>query len=219
MASIFITRHIDQTYWQQHLPTGCEVTGQSLIDIRPVPFEMPEADWIFFYSKNGVKHFFERCPAHLTHYQWAAMGPATAEALANYVLEVDFVGDGTPHTTAQQLDAVIPADQKVCYVRARQSRQSVQSHSQHQYITDLVVYDNQPCTDIPSGPYDIVIFTSPLNAKAYLAQHSLQGSKVIAIGPTTAAALREKGYSEVIVAAQPTEAALMESAVELIDSA
>ena len=56
-------------------------------------------DWLVFTSGNGVRHFLDRLEARgrdlraLGHVQLAAIGPATAEALARYHLKADLVPD------------------------------------------------------------------------------------------------------------------------------
>jgi len=140
MTSIFITRDIDEAVWKSALPTSVTVHGQSLLHIEPLAFDMPAADWVFFYSKNGVRHFFDRYAGQLQPYRWAAMGPATAAKLAEYVIEVDLIGDGTPAGTAAALDLAVSSADRICYVQAEQSRTSVQSLSTHPHAHEVVVY-------------------------------------------------------------------------------
>ena len=141
MASIFISRAVDQNAWQEKLGLGHTIIGQSLIQFSPVDFEMPSADWVFFYSRNGVKYFFEHSQGQLAPYKWAAIGPETAELLSEYVLDVDFVGDGVPESTAEKFHNMITDREKVCFARAVNSQKSIQKNLPDEQVVDLVVYD------------------------------------------------------------------------------
>jgi len=209
MTSIFITRDIDEAVWKSALPTSVTVHGQSLLHIEPLAFDMPAADWVFFYSKNGVRHFFDRYAGQLQPYRWAAMGPATAAKLAEYVIEVDLIGDGTPAGTAAALDLAVSSADRICYVQAEQSRTSVQSLSTHPHAHEVVVYRNTPITDVPGAKFDILIFTSPMNAETYIRHRPVDNSTVIAIGATTQKTLHELGVSRVLTPESPTEQSIM----------
>ena len=195
------------------------MTGRSLVHFEGVSFQqVPLADWIFFYSSRGVQYFFEglaqaglSLPAGV---RLAALGQGTARALARYGQRAAFSGAGDPGPTARAF-ARQAAGQQVLFPRARRSRRSVQQALGDAIrAIDLVVYDNRPAADIPAGPFDVLVFTSPLNAEAYFAQHSLSpGQRIVAIGATTAAALEALGAGKVIVAEAPTEAALAEAAM------
>jgi uroporphyrinogen-III synthase len=57
----------------------------------------------------------------------------------------------------------------------------------------------------------VLVFTSPLNAVTYLSKFSLQeGQRVVAIGDSTAKALRDAGALKVKVAEAPNEKSLAE---------
>ena len=74
---------------------------------------------------------------------------------------------------------------------------------------DLVVYDNLPKPDIVIPPCDILIFTSPLNAKTYFSHYEKLGhQQIVAIGRTTASTINELGIDNVIIPDNPTEEAL-----------
>jgi len=63
-------------------PAGFEVIGHSLIEFKAIPFDLPSSfDWIFFYSKNAVRYFFEQIPPENIHSSIAAFGPGTAHFL------------------------------------------------------------------------------------------------------------------------------------------
>jgi uroporphyrinogen-III synthase len=100
---------------------------------------------------------------------------------------------------------------------ARNSRQSVMALlSEHYRCTHFEVYDNRVVADPPYVDADVLVFTSPMNAQAYLTKHGLgEKQRVVAIGQTTAKALHELGIAEVEVAATPGERGLAEAVLRL----
>ncbi|GAC1318165.1 MAG: hypothetical protein NVSMB14_16140 [Isosphaeraceae bacterium] len=90
----------------EHL--GAEALLAPMVEIKPLEdFEaldqriarLGDFDWLVFTSSNGVRHFMERIFAlgrdvrSLGTLQLAAIGPTTAEALAEYHLKADVVPD------------------------------------------------------------------------------------------------------------------------------
>lgn len=221
MPKIFISRNLTPTspFKKELADFDMEIIGHSLIQFSPTPFEtIPVVDWIFFYSKNGVKFFLETFAAHMflrilaeenLQIKWAAIGKGTAEALEKHQIQPNFVGTGHPKTTAQAF-GTIANQQKVLFPRAKNSKQSIQNLLAAQLtIFDLVVYENaiKPSFTIPYC--DILVFTSPLNAKAYCQKYPIQTKqKIIAIGKTTETALQKLGINNSIIAANPSEQAL-----------
>lgn len=78
------------------------------------------------------------------------------------------------------------------------------------------IYDNQPIAEPPFSAADVLVFTSPMNAEAYFSKNILEKKqRVVAIGETTAGALRELGVAEIEIAAEPTEKGLAEAVLRL----
>ena len=196
---VFISREqtTDSVFSRKLSRAGFKVHGELLITITGIPFaEIPHADWIFFYSKNGVKYFFEN-PLHSLPKtggkpipKLATIGPGTADFLEENYGHPHFVGDGNAKTTAE-LFLKRAAGKKILFPRARDSRRSVQQWIEGKAVLiDLIVYDNVPKKDFDLPDFDILVFTSPLNAKAYFSKKKWKdGQKVIAIGKTTKEAL------------------------------
>lgn len=210
MASIFISRAVNRELWFSRIGEQHFIVDQSLIEFSPVLFEMPEADWVFFYSKNGVKYFFEQQPAQLAPYRWAAFGKQTALALSQYVLDIDFIGDGVPKNTADKFLDVKGEHEKVCFVRAQNSKKSVQQFIDFSSIVDLVVYNNIPKKKIFSTNFDVLIFTSPLNVEAYFSVNSFHNESIIAIGETTAASLKPHVHCDILLSNEPSSRSLLD---------
>ncbi|MEM1119203.1 MAG: uroporphyrinogen-III synthase, partial [Bacteroidota bacterium] len=207
-------------------PLDLTIIDIPLVQFSFLPFELiPASDWLFFYSRNGVKFFFEglkRLDISFNHFKdkkWAAMGEGTANTLKKYINKVDFVGDGQPSTTAKLL-LKMAQKEKVLFVRAKQSKMSVQRLLTDQLeMDDLIVYDNTIKKDFLIPTCDLLLFTSPLNARAYFQKYFLQPEqKVLAIGNTTGSALHKIGINRVYIAENPSEAAMANLVLQLINT-
>ncbi len=213
MKKVFISRAIssDSIFYKMLTANGFEVFGESLVDFALSPFAvLPPADWLFFYSKNGVRYFFQQIsPEKIAGIKLAAIGPGTASAIEAAIRPPDFTGDGDPETTAA-LFLKTAAGRRVLFPRARESRQSIQKLlSPHLTVLDLVVYKNSPRRDLDLPEFDVLAFTSPMNARAYFAKKRWnKNQKVAAIGRTTKKALMKLGIDEVLLAENPSEESL-----------
>jgi uroporphyrinogen-III synthase len=206
---VFISRELRGSSPVQELKNQVEIIAESLLTFKPVPFNLSPTDWLFFYSQQGVIHFFRQYEGDPVWKKLAAFGPKTGSILREMGHFVVFTGDGIAESTARAFSMVGRGDH-VTFVRANHSRQSLQQLlSTDCRISDLVVYDNQPRQNLDIPPCDVLIFTSPLNAKSYFDQYPYQeNQKIIAIGSTTREFIRRLGIREVDMPEQPTEEAL-----------
>lgn len=190
---------------------GCKVHGESLLEFHQVEFnEIPEVDWIFFYSQKGVQFFFDQIRAQKitlsSKIKFAGFGEKTSKVIESYSVQCDFVGTGKAETTTPNFVKLVKG-KKVLFPRAERSQRSIQRLIEEQIDThDLIVYVNFPKKnfDIPTPNH--LVFTSPLNAKAYFGKYKLEeGQKVFAIGQTTANTLLLNGVKKVICPKKPSE--------------
>jgi uroporphyrinogen-III synthase len=185
--------------------------AQSLLQFTPVIVEeVPVADWLFFYSAMGVEMFFRQKQPR-TGQKLACLGDGAVRSLEKYGFLPDFTGNGDPVATAEEFRKIIQQE-SIVFVQARQSRASVAKilgiSTTHQV---LIVYDNQPLTAFELAPSDYLIFTSPLNFKAYIQRYEiLPTQRIIGIGNTTAVTFSEANVKEYRIAHQPSEASLLE---------
>ena len=215
MPTAFISRaQTPESEFSRHLQeNGWQVSARSLVRLTPLPFyEVPACDWIFFASQHAVRFFFQQIAAaniSVPSVKWAALGAATAEALSGFVPQVDFTGTGDPVSSTAAFAAQV-APCSVLFPAARHSMQSVAAQLSERFsILHLEVYDNQPVDDVVLQQDDVLVFTSPMNARTYFTQHDLLlHQKVVAIGATTAAALQQLGIAEVHVAEEANERGL-----------
>ncbi len=223
MKEVFITRKLqeDSIFLKELNAANFEVHGETLLSFAPIPFKsVPRADWLFFYSQKGVQFFFEQYFINglLTPFPFkcAAFGRVTAAAIKKYDAIPYFIGTGEPTITAKAfLDCI--DNKTVCFVRAKNSRQSVQKILEGEIdARELIVYQNEIRSDFNLPHFDILVFTSPMNAQAYFSKYQLQPDQhVIAIGKTTQSTLEELGVS-CLVSESPDEVGLVNCCLSVV---
>lgn len=215
MTNAFISRDLspDSVFEQLLEAKNINVIGRSLIECEPLSFgKFAEVDWIFFYSKNAVRYFFEGLQQTLLPTtRFATMGVGTAGVLRKYGYKADFVGTGKPDSTANAF-LKIAKQQHVLFPRAKKSQQSIQRLLGNAInMKEVVVYTNKPKSKFQLPFCEYLTFTSPLNVAAYFKKKNLvKGQKILAIGNTTASALNNMGFFTILIAANPSEKALAE---------
>lgn len=195
-VSVYITRDLrENDFFSQVLKAnGCDVHGLALIDTqRIIAKKIPPADWIFFSSKNGVKHFLAQAKIEPGQ-KLAAVGKGTSDELRKHNLRADFIG-GTADTRiiAKQFGAVAGRS-TVLFPQAKGSMKTVQQQLPTAKVIDLTVYETltRPAKDIPAC--DVMVFTSPSNVEAFFASNKISKTqKVVAMGHATGSTLKEKG--------------------------
>lgn len=223
MKTVFISRSLASTSPFQNTLTsqGHQVHGESLLCFEAVNFDsIPMTDWIFFYSKNAIRFFFDALKTKhqtiTTSTKYATIGTGTAAVLKEYEIRPDFVGTGQPTDTAKAFKSVAQG-QTVLFPRAYHSRQSIQKILINDLvIKDLVVYKNMPKPNIQLPKlFDYLVFTSSLNVKIYFQHYPLEAhQKIVVIGPTTAQTLKNLGIHQFTIAKETTEAALAAAVLE-----
>lgn len=196
-ASVFISRELEKDSIFKRLleANGHKVEGQSLIETEAIEFtNVPEHDRIFFASKNGVEHFFAQYQGEkITNAD--AVGQGTAKALAERGINVDFVGDGPDTSAIGKAYADEAGNDKVLFVAAAEGSRKVRSGLPEEQIAELLVYRTVAKEDVSPTAADVLVFTSPSNALAYLKNDLRPQQRVIAIGTTTKETLNEKGIT------------------------
>lgn len=213
-AKVFISRALtaESDFAKILQDIDLQVIGTSLVSFEPIPFDsLPPTDWIFFYSKQAVHFFFENIRQHRLTFtaKLAVFGKGTAKALEEEGHLPDFTGIGKPEENATYF-CMGAKGQKVLFPRALNSRTSIQLLLQdHIEAIDLMVYENKMLTQFEVPECEWLVFTSPLNAQAYFQKYSQQtGQKIIAIGKTTAEALKQLNINSVLLAEEPSELAM-----------
>jgi uroporphyrinogen III methyltransferase/synthase len=171
-------------------------------------------DWIVFTSANGVDAFLARLweTSHdlraLGRCRLAAIGPATARALAEHHLRADLVpGEFVSETLAAELVEKVRGG-SVLLIRAEQGRDVLRvSLSAVAQVEQVAVYRQVKNPALPQsltrfwneGPPDFVLLTSSNIARAILGNlhaeqlDSIRSGRVrlVTISPVTSAAVRD----------------------------
>ncbi len=224
IKSVFISRNLgtNSSFKTTLEASGFSVDGMSLVDFSVAPFHfVPKTDWIFFCSKKGVDFFLKYLTNSKTQIDFSCvkvgtMGEGTANILQKQKITPHFIGSGNPDTTASQFLEQARGN-TVLFLRALNSKQSIERKLIHQIkCYSLVVYINIPKTDCRMLSQQLLVFTSPLNVEAYFNKHRAKPhQKIVAIGETTAAALRRFGMNELAISSHPTERALASKVLEV----
>lgn len=215
-TEVFISRDlVGDCYFERGLAkNGFTLKGKSLIEIYRVNFNnFPKTDWIFFTSKNGVKHFFGQNPKIKPETKFAVVGKGTANALRQFEIQADFIGSKSMTNQIGKEFAQIVKGKNVLFPLGRKSLRTIQTELIG--IVDfyeLVVYENQPSDNFETIEAKILVFTSPSNVESFLQkQQILPTQKVVAIGTTTAKYLNDVGITDVTVSYSSNEIHLVEA--------
>jgi uroporphyrinogen-III synthase len=211
-VSVYITRDLREEDFFFHVLTakGCDGHGLALIDTqRIIAPKIPKTDWIFFSSKNGVKHFLAQTTVE-PGVKLAAVGKGTSEELRKHNLRADFIG-GTADTRviAKQFGAVAGRG-SVLFPQAKGSMRTVQEQIPAVKVINLTVYETitRPADDIPAC--DVMVFTSPSNVEAFFEKNTLsKNQKVVAMGHATGSTLKEKGIVSFVTPSSFDDAGLV----------
>jgi uroporphyrinogen-III synthase len=184
---------------------------------------LAEFDWILFTSANAVRFFAGRCrklgvePNQEGNYLCAAVGPATASAVAAEGFSVDHVAqEFLGSALARELSASL-AGKKIVLPRSERARPDLPDALKAfgAEVTEVVAYHTGGVGVIDPGvmqamraaEVDVISFFSPSaieNMRADLGEEVLSrlGTKaaLAAVGPVTAAALRNAGLPVAIEA-------------------
>ncbi len=215
---------------------GASVIEQPAIEIGPPadwgPLDAAIAElgsfaWVVFSSANGVRAFLDRLRAtgrdlrSLGGVRLAAIGPATADALAEFCLDADLQpGEYRAEALADTL-APQARGQRVLLVRASRGREVLAETlaAAGVDVVQAVAYESRdvatPSADaaaaLAAGRVDWITVTSSAIARSLVAMFGteLGRAKLAAISPLTAGVLAEAGYPAAVVATEYTTAGLV----------
>jgi uroporphyrinogen III methyltransferase / synthase len=200
------------------------VPPQSWAPLDAAIGQLEKFDWLVFTSVNGVDMFFERlqavgCDVRLLHRaRLAAVGPATADALATRSLRVDVVPtEFRAEAVAEVMRAAGVAGKYVLLPRAAGAREVLPSmlRDAGAVVEEVPSYETiQPAVDtselrrlLSAGSVDMVTFTSSSAVRNFLALMGadavelLRRTAIGCIGPITAQTVEDSGL---VVAVQPS---------------
>jgi uroporphyrinogen-III synthase len=231
---VVVTRSVEQA---RDLMARLENMGATVLLFPAVSFSEPSDtaeldrairslvafDWILFTSANAARFFAARCrklgvePSQEGNYLCAAVGPATASAVAAEGFSVDYVAqEFLGASLAQELSASL-GGKKILLPRSERAKPDL-PHALRAVgaeVTEVVAYhtggvgviDPGVMRAIREAQVDVISFFSPSaieNMRADLGEEVLSrlGARaaLAAVGPVTAAALRSAGLPVAIEA-------------------
>lgn len=219
--SVFISREIEnESYFSRALAKhSIKLEAKSLIEIQTIQADtqsinFDEIDWVCFTSKNSIEKFFELNPKLGEKTKFAVIGRGTESILRKYGISPDYTGEDlgiNMQAIAQNFSQKVQG-LKVLVPQSKNSLRSFQNElAKTAEVTDLIVYETVPVTNLTSINADVLIFTSPSNVHAYFATQKLrEGQKVISIGYASEQALASYGVSASLPAT-PDEIGLAEA--------
>jgi uroporphyrinogen III methyltransferase / synthase len=206
---------------------GANIMRQPVIEIAP-PIDssavdsaierLSEFDWLVFSSANGVEYFFRRLAElghdlrHLGNTKLAAIGPATAEALAKFHLNADVQPDTYRAEALAEALAPRARGKKVLLARASRGREVLAQmlSAAGADVEQVVVYESRDVAApnpevaraLAAGKIDYTTVTSSAIARSLVRMFGdeLRKTRLAAISPLTAEVLTQCGHSAAVIA-------------------
>lgn len=219
----------------QQLPMVSFAPSENCDDLDSALRRFTEFDWVLFTSQNAVRFLFRRgCelksrrsvqPARPLI---AAIGAATAQAARNLDIRVDYVAEThTGEALAAELRQKM-AGATVLLPRSDRAddRLPAALREAGAKVTDVMAYrtaipdtfDSGILESVRAGTVNVILFASPsafenfcVTVKPTNVQELSNNMQFAAIGPTTAAAIRESGARVAIESNESSAAGLAES--------
>lgn len=209
---VFISREAEdaEIFIKQTSAFGFEVQAQAPVIAETIEVNhLPFTDWVFFTSPKCVYHFFEQDLLIPEVCRVGALGSGTADALKKCGIQVSFVGaDGDVRQTAERFLAQVKG-KSVLFPTALSGLRTVQQVlGTAAEVHNVIVYDTLANPNFKGINADIAVFTSPLNVEIAAGKTNLSNITCIAIGTTTAEALRNAGCKDITIAPFTNEQAL-----------
>jgi uroporphyrinogen-III synthase len=189
--------------------------------------DLESFDWILFTSANAVRFFAARCEklganvSQAKKPRCAAVGPATASAAAAEGFTIDYVAkEFLGAALARELGAAL-AGKKVILPRSERAGRDLPNalHDAGAHITEVIAYhtgglgpaDPAVLQALSEARVDVVSFFSPSAVENFRAELGPEvfsrvaaNAALAAVGPVTAAALRQVGLPVAIESPEAT---------------
>jgi len=215
-GSIFISRDLaaDSVLARACTDHAISVHAESLLDFEVVPGSWPtHGNWLMFSSRTAVAMFALQDQSLFADCHFGAIGEGTARALRRLGVTVSVTLDPLDLDQSCRDFAVKVAGQTVVFPQAENSLRSIQERVADQVdVLDWVAYRNSPKKSFIIPEVQLAILTSPMNARNYLEHYpERKSNRMVAIGESTAKALRQAGAWNIFEARRPSDLALVEA--------
>ena len=206
--------------------------GHAAADAAAAALSAGAFDWAAFTSAAGVERFHDRLAAAALdarafgRAEVAAIGPATAAALAKRGIRADLIAE--PHTTAALAAALIDrAPARVLLARSADGDPALAQRLREAgaEVSDIAVYraatapaDPAVLAELAAGRIDAATFTSPSTVRGLVelaGADALRSTWIACIGPVTAAAARAAGLDVHAEAERHTARGLVDALISV----
>lgn len=203
------------------LPAFCKensfaLTAQSLIDFKPIDFEVKADFDVIFFSSIRAFDFYTQV-AKTEGKLLACIGESTAKRIEEKGYRLDFIGSaaGIPAIVAQEFRMWL-GNQKVLIPISVQSNRSISKALNPSQFHEVMVYETITKSEVLAAQ-QVYIFTSPSNVESFLQKNSLpEDAKIIAWGKTTEQRLKSFGLSCEAVLKTSTERELVRILAQIL---
>ncbi|MHB1260447.1 MAG: hydroxymethylbilane synthase [Thermoplasmatota archaeon] len=197
-------------------PAGFRVDTLEVLHAEPTDIPLPDSasqsDWIAVTSPRAAAYAVEAASA-IPRARMAAVGPATAQALRGLGLPVHAIAhDGTGAGLAQTIHATAPPVQ-VLAVQAAEPAGGLTEDLQAMGCKVVAWSVYRTLSRQPSGlpAVHAILLTSPSAVQGLAPLLKSSASRLLAFGPTTAAAMRDAGLPIHAVCAHRTPQSVLEA--------
>jgi hydroxymethylbilane synthase len=182
--------------------------------------------WVVLTSANGARAILgaaQRIGTDLGAPSWAAIGPATRRVLEAAAIAVAFQPSYSD-STALALELPVTRGDRVLVVRGDLADEALAAalRARGAEVDDVIAYRTREAPEasrsllrgaLADGPIDAVVFTSGSTVRGLVSLARAEGLEVasipsVSIGPETAAAARDAGFSVVAVSPASEASAL-----------
>lgn len=206
-GTIFVSR--EQASWpllyDQLIAHGYEVQFESLIDTTTTTqhADLKPSDWLFFVSRNCVKHFLSLYGVdQMKAYKVAAVGIGTATEIMKVGIQPDFIGSSSDLEEVAAQFKGMAISGSLLFPIGNRSRRTIQQLLESAFtINEQVIYETRTKTKKIEGNFAALVFTSPSNAEAFLTVNQIHSEQLlVAMGTSTASFLTKQGLSNIVIA-------------------
>jgi uroporphyrinogen-III synthase len=198
-----------QQFCSEH---GFQLLAQSLISFEAVQFHLEDknADVIFFTSPRSFDYFTAQESIQSAQ-EIACIGIGTKNHIESHGFQVSFYGQDSTHPDVVAKDFTLwLGARRVLFPISNISNRSVQKVLAVEQYQEVVVYNTvSKSVELESQP-DILIFSSPSNAAAFLEKNSIYPDQKVACFGTTTKRFLASRKIEAVVLTSPDEEGVLE---------
>ncbi|MEZ4936093.1 MAG: uroporphyrinogen-III synthase [Crocinitomicaceae bacterium] len=219
IPDLFISRDINEDSIFLELEANIFAASQIQIHFNSQSIDLEPFDWIFFSSKNAVKWALMNS-LDLKKIKIGSIGGSTADFIEANGLKVDYKGadEGMISSISKDFNDLVDSTEKVLFPLSSISKKSILSHFNKTY-EEVIAYQTEYDPILFDINFDILVFTSPSNFRAFFSANQIQPrAQIIAIGETTKAEISKYLNISIFTPKHRTENAIYELLKQIIST-